>query len=310
MKHWILSVAVVGLTLQPCMSQNEQTPLQIASLSTVLTDLAKQVGGDAIEVTPIVKAGMDPHGFEPTVRDVKTMADAQIVLASGMGFEPYLAKLKTSIGKQTELVIVGDAVNPLMVDASALCTDHGHDHDHGHSHAGEKAPDPHWWHSVSNVKTAAKTLRDAFIKADPANRARYEANTKAYLARLDALEKWIRLEVAKVPRKARILVTSHDALGYFADNYAFEVHPVQGISTSEQPSSKQVRALIDTIKADNVKAIFAENIENPKILSEITRETGARLGGTLYADGLGQNEAATYEEMMRHNVSTIVTALQ
>jgi len=307
MKHWILSVAVVGLALQPCISQNEQKPLQVASLSTVLSDLATQVGGDTIEVTPIVKAGMDPHGFEPTVRDVKTMTDAQIVLASGLGFEPYLAKIKGSLGAATELLVVGDAVKPLIVSPSDhQCDDHSHDH----GHAGEPAADPHWWHSVSNMKTATNVVRDALIKANPPYRALYEANAKAYQSRLDALAKWIRLEVSRIPRKERILVTSHAALGYFAKDYAFVIRPVQGVSTTDQPSSKQVRALIDTIQAEKVKAIFAENIENPKILSEITRETGARLGGTLYADGLGQSEATTYEAMMRHNVSTIVTALQ
>jgi zinc/manganese transport system substrate-binding protein len=163
---------------------------------------------------------------------------------------------------------------------------------------------------VANAKIATNVIRDAFISADPENKAVYQANAKAYQSKLDALAKWIRLEVAKLPKDKRVLVTSHDALGYFAKDYSFEIHPVQGVSTKDQPSSQKVRALIDDIKKEQVKAIFAENIENPKILAEITRETGAKLGGSLYADGLGAEEANTYESMMRHNVTTIVGALQ
>lgn len=310
MNHWILSLAIFGFALSPGISIGQE-PLQVASLSTVLTDLAKNIGGDAVSVTPIVKAGMDPHGFEPTVRDVKSMTGARLVLASGMGFEPYLPKLKNSLGEKTQLLVVGDFIDPLLIDpADHDHQGHDHGHSHDHAHGDGKVADPHWWHGVANVKKATTVIRDAFIKADPDRRSIYEANAKAYQAQLDALAKWIRLEVAKIPKNRRVLVTSHDALGYFAKDYGFEVHPVQGISTTDQPSSKQVRALIDTIRADNVKAIFAENIENPKILSEITRETGATLGGTLYADGLGAKEAASYDAMMRHNVSTIVGAIQ
>lgn len=284
--------------------------LEVASLSSVLADIANQVGGDAVTVTNIIKPGVDPHVFDPTVRDVKTMSQAKVVLASGLGFEPYLTKLKGSLGTGPKLVVVGESIKPIMIEE-----DHtGHDHDHGHSHGATdehgKLADPHWWHSVSNVKIATNVIRDAFIAADPENKAAYSANAKSYQANLDALAKWIKLEVAKLPRDKRVLVTSHDALGYLANDYGFEIYPVQGISTKEQPSSQKVRGLIDEIKKQQVKAIFAENIENPKILSEITRETGANLGGSLYADGLGASEANTYDRMMRHNVTTIVSALQ
>jgi len=286
--------------------------LTVATLGTVLTDIAQNVGGDAVEITNIIQPGVDPHGFEPTVRDVKKMIDAKVVLASGMGFEPYLPKLSRSLADGPELVIVGDAISPLMVEAPH--DDHAHEHGHSHSHgvagADGKMADPHWWHSVANAKTATNTIRDAFIKADPERKSTYEANAKTYQKKLDALAKWIKLEVAKLPRDRRVMVTSHDALGYFARDYSFTVKPVQGISTSAQPSSKQVRELIDLIKKTNVRAVFAENIENPKILTEITRETGAKMGGILYADGLGATEAATYESMMRHNTTTLVDGLQ
>lgn len=309
MKSWICIFICAATLITPDFALAE-SKLKVTSLSTVMTDIAKNVGGDAVDVTNLIQAGIDPHGFEPTVRDVKSMAESQVVLASGMGFEPYLSKLRRSLAGGPDLVIVGDSIKPILMEVEH--EDHGHDHGHSHGDSGADGmvPDPHWWHSVANAKTATTVIRDALIKADPENKTIYQANTKTYQEKLDALAKWIKLEVAKIPRDRRILVTSHDALGYFARDNHFEVEPVQGISTREQPSSKQVRQLIDTIQSKQVKVIFAENIENPKILSEITRETGAKLGGTLYADGLGATEASTYESMMRHNTSTIINGLQ
>jgi len=290
-------------------------PLKVASLSTVLTDIAENVGGDRVEVTSIVKPGMDPHLYEPTPGDIKKISNARIVLASGLGFEGYLDNLKSGVGTGPVFVVAGDAIKPIYVD-EADAHDEGEGEDHGHHHHshtadnGGKYPDPHWWHSIRNVEAVTRQIRDAFIAADPEGRAVYEANARAFDKKLTDLSKWVRLQLANLPKDKRILVTSHDALGYFAQDYGFEVHPVQGISTSDQPSSKKVRELVRDIKEESVKAIFAENIENPKVLQQITQETGAKLGGTLYADGLGAGDAGTYDGMMRHNVTTIVTALQ
>lgn len=302
-----MKLATIFLLALSAVTLRAGEKLQVASLSTVLTDIAKNVGGDKIAVAEIVKPGIDPHDFQPTPGDIASISKARLVLASGLGFEGYLEKLETAVGKGPAFLIVGNSIKPIMVDE-----DH-EGHDHGHAHApgaGGKIPDPHWWHSIANVKVAARAIRDALTAADPADKATFEANTKAYLAKLDDLAKWARLEIAKLPKDKRILVTSHDALGYFARDYGFEIHPVDGITPGDQPSSQKVRALIEDIKKEGVKAIFAENIENPKVLGEITKETGAKLGGTLYADGLGSTEAGTYDSMMRHNITVIVKALQ
>jgi zinc/manganese transport system substrate-binding protein len=286
--------------------------LDVVSLTTVLADIARNVGADNVVVTNIIQPGIDPHTFEPSVGDIRKISEAELVLASGLGFESFLSKLETSVGGGPVFLVVGKSITPIMTSAEdAHDADHHEEHHHAAGHAPDgKIPDPHWWHSIDNAIIATGLIRDAFSKADPDHAAQYAANAAGYVARLRDLEKWANLEIAKLPRDRRILVTSHDALGYFARDYGFELHPVEGISTSDQPSSKKVRALIDEIQAGGVKAIFAENIENPKVLEEITRETGAKLGGTLYADGLGATEAGTYESMMRHNVETIVAALQ
>lgn len=283
----------------------EATPLQVASLSTVMADLARDIGGERVEVVEIVKPGIDPHIYEPTPGDRRVISHAQILLASGLGMEGYLDRLRPALVKSgVVLVVGGDVVKTI----EGGCTGHDHEHDHGHHSHG--TIDPHWWHSISNTRAVARRIRDAFITADPAGRAVYESNAKALDKRLAALSKWVRMKLASLPKANRILVTSHDALGYFANDHGFQIFPVQGVSTADQPSSQKIRNLIEEIKARRVKAIFAESIENPKVLEQITSETGARLGGVLYADGLGKGAAGTYEGMMRTNVNTIVEALQ
>lgn len=280
-------------------------PLRVASLSTVMADFAREIGGDRVEVVEIVKPGVDPHVFEPSPGDYRAVAGARILLANGLGFEGYLDKMRQAVAKGgVRVVVAGDVVQ--AIEAEGTCDAHGPDHSHHH----HGSLDPHWWHSIGNAQLVAAQIRDAFVEADPAGKADYEKNAAKLDARFADLAKWTRKQVAKLPKASRVLVTSHDALGYFAKDHGFEVMAVQGISTEEQPSSRRVQELIGEIRGKGVKAIFAENIENPKVLAEITAETGAKPGGVLYADGLGTGSAGTYEGMMRSNVNTIVGALR
>lgn len=270
--------------------------LSVASLSTITTDLALNIGGSHVRVEGINKPGVDPHEFEPTPGDVKKVANANLVLFTGKGIEGYLPKLEEAAGGGTvgaKFVNVGSVIPSLTMTEN-----------------GEKIVDPHWWHSVKNMKLAIKAVATAFEKADPTNAADYEKNTAMYLASLDELERWIRVTVAQLPHSSRKLVTSHDALQYFARDYGFTIYPIKGVATTEEPSSSHVREIIDVIKNEGVKAVFFESIENPRAVQQISSETGARIGGTLYSDGLGDKEANTYDSMMRHNVSTLVDGLK
>jgi ABC-type Zn uptake system ZnuABC Zn-binding protein ZnuA len=283
-----------------------EAKIRVSSFSTILTEVAERVGGDRIEVTAHVKPGVDPHDFEPKPADLKLVAESQLVLLSAKHMEGYVNKLQEATGGKNTFLEVGDQFPSLKLKGG-----HDHGHQHGHKHGkGEAVEDPHWWHSVTNVQRAAKVVRDALIKLDAEGKATYAANTDTYLAELADLQKWAKEELAKLPRNKRKLVTSHDAFQYFAQENGFTVYSVEGISTADQPSSKNVAALIKLIKAQGVKAIFAEKIENPKVLQEITRETGAVLGPPLHADGLGEGEAGTYAGMYKHNVSSIVEALK
>lgn len=269
-------------------------PVKVVSFSTILAEVAQQVGGDAVTVVELVKPGVDPHEYQPTPGDLRQLADAKLVLASGKNLEHYLDKLTRSAGPDAVFVKVGDQLPSLQLNEE-----------------GEGlVQDPHWWHSVANVEKATKIVRDALIQSAPADKTEFTTNANAYLAKLAALSAWVKQKVAELPRDKRELVTSHDAFQYFAKQFGFTIYPIEGISTEQEPSAKQVDELIATIKKEGVKAIFLEDTLNPKVSSEITRETGAKIGGTLYADGLGSGEGSTYEGMMKHNVTAIVEALK
>jgi zinc/manganese transport system substrate-binding protein len=279
--------------------------LRIVSFSTVLTEIAREVGGEHVDVAGLVKPGQDPHEYQPTPSDLKQAADSQLVLLSGKNLEHYLDKVREATGGKADSIAVGDALPTLRMkpapdepQAKAIADANG------------MIDDPHWWNSVTNVERAVVIVRDAFIKLDPANRADYEKNANAYLTRLDALNKWVKRKVAELPRDRRKLVTSHDAFQYLAKDYGFKVFAIEGVSTETGPSDRHVAELINDIKSQQVKAIFVESTLNPKVSTEITRETGARIGASLFADGLGDGEGSTYEGMVRHNISAIVDSLK
>jgi zinc/manganese transport system substrate-binding protein len=289
----LLAPALLLLALSPGARAGT---ISVASLSTILTEMAHTIGGDHVTVVPLVKAGMDPHEYEPQPDDLRRASDSQLILATGKHLENYLPKLSESTGGKAAVLQVGDAFPSLSIT--------------GEDAAKTGGLDPHWWHSIPNMKIAVKTVRDEFITLDPADAADFTKNAAAELASLDALNKWARKEIATLPKDKRKLVTSHDAFQYFARDYGFTIYPIEGVTTEDEPTSKKIAALIDTIKSQNVKAIFFENIENPKVIQEITKETGAQVGGELYADGLGTGDEGTYDGMFRHNVTTIVDALK
>ena len=270
--------------------------IRVSSFSTILTEVAQQVGEDRVAVTGHVKPGIDPHEFEPKPADLKTVGDAQLVLLSAKHMEGYVNKLREATGGKGTFLEVGDGFASLkMADME---------------NSARTVDDPHWWHSVANVQKAVKIVREALAKISPEDAATFSANAGRYLARLETLQKWTKLKLAELPRDRRKLVTSHDAFQYFARENGFTIYAIEGLSSSDQPSSQRVADLIRVVKEQGVKAVFAEAIENPKVLKEITRETGAVLGGELYADGLGEGAAATFEGMYKHNVATIVDALK
>jgi zinc/manganese transport system substrate-binding protein len=279
------------------LAQKAVGELKVASFSTVLSEVAEKVGGKDVTVTSLIKPGQDPHEYQLTPGDLTAAMNANLVLLSGKGMEnTYLVNLRDALPKKVVILAVGNELPGLAKPADKS--------------AGEAAEDPHWWNSVPEVEKATVVVRDALIRLDPQRSSDYQSNAEAYLADLKELNAWVKRKVAELPRDQRKLVTSHDAFQYFAKEYGFQIDSIEGLTTEQEPSVSHVSALIDEIKKQQVKAIFLENTLNPKVSTEITRESGAKIGGTLYADGLGPGDGATYDGMIRHDVTAIVDALK
>lgn len=308
MKHFIRSLCFLAAAL-PAFSATK-----VATLHPILADLAQQVGGTNVEVVEILKPGADIHHFEPAPKDLAEMKGAKLLLASGKGLESFLDKLRDSLGKDVKLVEVGAKIPSIPFeehhhehgDKEPAEKEKDHDHDeHDHHHGSE---DPHWWHSAENMKRAARIVADELSAIDPANASAYAAGAKAASKRFGELKSWAQKEIAKVGKKDRLLVTAHGAFGYFCKEYGFEPISLLGIGRSDDASSKHVAETIEEIREHGIKAIFPEDQANPKVLAEIARSTGVKIGEPLIADGTAV-AAHTFETMLAHNVRSIVGAL-
>jgi ABC-type Zn uptake system ZnuABC Zn-binding protein ZnuA len=272
--------------------------LAIASFSTILTEIAQKVGGQEVTVTGLLQPGQDPHEFQLSPSDLQTLSGARLVLTSGKNLERYFNNLRDAT--KADVLPVGDKLPSLKMQA-------GEDEK---AAKGGFIEDPHWWNSVPNVEKATFIVRDELIKLDPTHAEEYRANAQSYANQLQQLNTWVKQKIAELPRDQRKLVTSHDAFQYFAKEYGFKIYSIEGLSTEDEPSLHHVSDLVDQVRKQHVKAIFLESAINPKVSVQITRESGAKIGGTLYADGLGTEDGATYEGMIKHNVTTIVDALK
>jgi zinc/manganese transport system substrate-binding protein len=273
-----------------------QAEIKVACFSTVLSEIAQKVGGKNVTVASLIKPGQDPHEYQLTPGDLNAAVGSDLVLLSGKGMEvSYLRNLRDTLPKRVQVLEVGDQLPSLSKRAEE---------------GNEMTQDPHWWNSVLDTEKATMIVRDEFVHLDGEHAADYQAAAQAYVNSLKELDSWARRKIAELPRNQRKLVTSHDAFQYFAKDYGFQIDSIEGLTTDQEPSVSHVTALIAEIKKQGVKAIFLENTLNPKVSVEITRESGAKIGGSLYADGLGPGEGETYAGMVRHNVNTIVDALK
>ncbi len=280
--------------------------LEVAALHPLMADLARQVGGGRVTVHDLMGAGADAHRFEPRPADLERMGKSALILACGKGMEPYLDRLRDSL-RGIPVVEVGKTIPSLHVGADAVyacCPDH--DHEHGH---GAGAEDPHWWHGIENTRRAARALAREFAAKDGENAEFYRTNADAYSRRLGELKDWVKTELAKVPRAQRKLVTSHNAFGYFADEFGFEVMAVTGLTAEQSVAPQDLARTISKIREAGVKAVFPEQSHNAKTVDSLAKSAGVILGRPLVSDGNGTGDAAGFEGMVRHNVTAIVDAL-
>lgn len=303
--------ALLAMSLAaPAIAQSSE-PIPVVATFSILGDMVERIGGEHVAVTTLVGPDGDAHVYQPTPADARAVSGARLLFVNGLDFEGWIDRLVEASDFRGTRVVATEGIEPIALEESEeRHTDEGHAETEGGDHA-HGAFDPHAWQSLGNGEIYVRNIARALADTDPANAESYLANADAYVAEMRALDTEIRATVAAIPPSRRIVVTSHDAFGYFAKAYGLTFLAPQGISTESEASAADVAALIRQIREHQIPAVFVETISDPRLLDQIRRETGAAIGGTLYSDALSGTDgpASTYLDMMRHNAMTLAQTL-
>jgi manganese/iron transport system substrate-binding protein len=300
----------------------ETTPegdrLKVVATTSVLCDLTEQIAADTVDLTCLLKPGVDAHVYEPVPEDRKAIENAQLIFYSGYNLEPELIKvIKATSNPAPKIAVAEVAVTkPIMGEEHH----HGHEGEHEdeeHAHEkeaeGDRVPDPHVWHDAQNGIRMAGVIQTNLAQLAPANAELYTKNARALREELTQIDSWIKAQIATIADANRKIVTTHDAMGYYAAAYGIPVEgAIQGISTEEQPTATRVKELVDSVKETKVPTIFAEIVVNPKLIETVAKESKVTLSQReLFSDSLGEPglQGDTYTKMLIANTQTIVEGL-
>lgn len=283
----ILLLSVLLLIASPLRAAER---LNVVASFSILEDFVSNVGGDRVNLTTLVGADSDVHVYTPAPSDAKRIADAKLVIVNGLGLEGWLPRLVQSSGATAQVVTASAGIAPLKLGSGA---------------------DPHAWQSVPNARIYVTNIANALAAVEPADAEFFRGQAKAYLNKLDELDREVRDALAKIPPERRKAISTHKAFGYFAAEYGIQFVAPVGVSTETEPSARDIAAIIGQIKAERIPAVFLENISDDRLIRRIAAETGARVGGTLISDGLTgeKGPAPTYIDMVRHNIKALTSAL-
>ncbi len=283
----------------------EGKPLAVVATTSIIGDIVHQVGGDVILLTTLIAAGQDPHSYEPTARDLSTVAKAQVIFVNGWDLEESLIRNIHSVTDSKTVVAVSANIEPLELG-------YGEQADSGHGQI-----DPHTWFSLSNVKQWVSNIQIVLTQLDPAHSASYKNNAQTYLNQLAELDKYAREQLALIPASNRILVTNHDVFAYFARDYEFEVlgAVIPALSTLAEPSAQDLANLIKTMTSHSLCTLFTETISSDKLAKTVAAELKSCSEVKvipLYTDALGSasSGADTFVAMFKSNIDSMVTGLQ
>lgn len=292
MKVLPVSLAVAALLSSPLAMA--KTVDAVASFS-ILGDIVQEVGGDHVKVTTLVGPDGDPHSFEPSPKDSKAINVSDVVFVSGLGLEGWIDRLVTASGYKGHLVTASEGVNSRKMEED-----------------GKQITDPHAWNSMANGVIYATNVMNALIKADPEDADYFRQRGTAYIEQLQKLDAWAKTEFTGIPQSKRKVLTSHDAFGYFGQEYHVSFMAPVGFSTEAEASASGVASLIKQIKEEKVKTYFIENQTDPRLVKQIAAASGAQPGGELYPEALSgpQGPATTYIKAFKHNVETIVASMK
>jgi len=287
----IISLAATACGGQPVSPSGTSASVILTSTS-FLADITRNIAGDRLQVEALLPIGADPHSYQPTPQDVTKIAQSKLLIINGAGYEHFLEPLLENAGGEREVIESSAGVHPREEAGSV---------------------DPHMWLDPNNVILYVENIREALTHFDPAGADTYQANADAYTAELKNLDVWIVEQVKQVPVEKRLLVTNHEAFGYFAEHYGFTVAGtvIESFSSDASPSAQQMATLIDQIKTSGAPAIFLDASDNTTLAEQIAAETGVRVITDLHFESLTDGEpATTYLEMMKSNVTLIVNALK
>jgi manganese/zinc/iron transport system substrate-binding protein len=293
--------ALSGLGLATA-AESKKT-IRVTATTSMVADVAKNVGGERVQVTALMGPGVDPHLYKATAADVMKLQQANVIFYSGLLLEGKMQDLFGQMARRKKFVyaLAEDLPKDQLLEPAALG---------GHY-------DPHVWFDVALwSKTAAKVV-EGLSEFDPAGAAVYRKNAKEYGKRLEALHRWALEKAAELPKEKRILVTSHDAFNYFGRAYGFKVVGLQGISTVTEAGVADIAKLVDFVRANNLKAVFVESSVSHATIERISKDAGVKIGGELFSDAMGAPgqmedgyDLGTYEGMIKHNLSIMVSALK
>jgi len=280
---WIIALLLI-VALVSC---SETSAPEVLTTTTILADVAHNVAGERLAVESLLPAGVDPHSYQPSPQDTARISSSQVLIVNGAGYEHFLEALLENAGGERALI-----------EASAGL---------------RLGDDPHFWLDPNLVVTYVENIRAGLVQFDPEGEEIYQSNARAYITQLEDLDVWINEQVVQIPPERRLLVTNHEAFGYFSERYGFTIvgTVIESFSSDASPSARQMAALIDQIREQDAPAIFLDASDNPALAEQIAAETGVKVVTDLHLESLTEGPpAATYIDMMKYNVTQIVAALK
>jgi zinc/manganese transport system substrate-binding protein len=315
---WALGALLLGLAamvLSTGPASSAERPKVVVTFS-ILADLTARIAGDHATIVTLVGPNNNTHVFEPGPRDSTALAEADLLVANGLGFEPWLGRLSEAAGFKGALIVASEGVTPLAAEHEEAAGEHaeeegehveedGHDHDHG-------AFDPHAFQDLANGQIYVANIAKGLAQADPAHAAEFQDKAQRLSDEMAELDAALKLEFSAIPAERRRVLTSHDAFRYFEHAYGVEFLAIHGISTEAEPSAQDLGKIIEQARAGKITAIFAENMSDPRLAETVSAESGIRVGGRLYADALSAagEPAPDYLSLFRHNAKQLLDALR
>ena len=307
---WLAAVLAAG-TLAFGTAQAQDKPVAVATFS-ILADLTQRVAGDHARVLALVGPNGDAHVFEPGPKESAELAEADLLVANGLGFEPWLQRLEDASGFKGKVVLASDGVTPLAGEGEHEHEGEAHEEEHeeeGHHHEGA---DPHAFQDLANAQLYVANIAKGLSEVAPSHAADFKANADALIAEIAALDRQLKADFGAIPQDKRRVLTSHDAFHYFGQAYGIEFVSVQGLSTEAEPTADDLVKVVRQARDGHLSAIFLENMSDPRLAETVAQETGLRIGGELYADALSDpsGPAPDYLSLIRHNARQLLAAMR